>query len=152
MNDLGTGSFAHWFSVSNADILLNQISTISALLFSVIWLRLQQFVPFIGMRVSLAEKVLLCFRVPLICLSSTSSANCSFYFFYFFPHCGQGLTETISRNTPLAPADVRHAEELSKMDVYTMHGDAASPPGDHSLRKILVHGWKRVDADTRKTA
>ncbi|KJA18765.1 hypothetical protein HYPSUDRAFT_44932 [Hypholoma sublateritium FD-334 SS-4] len=53
-------------------------------------------------------------------------------------------------NTPLAPADVRHAEELSKMDVYSMHGDDATPSGNHSLRKILVDGWKRVDMDTRK--
>jgi putative membrane protein len=55
-------------------------------------------------------------------------------------------------NKPLAPADHRHAQELSTMAEYSHDAHANVPPGNASLRKTLLSGWKTVEDMTRKTS
>jgi predicted membrane chloride channel (bestrophin family) len=53
-------------------------------------------------------------------------------------------------NKPLAPADHRHAEELSAMAEYAHDAHADMAPGHASLRKTLLSGWRTVEEITRK--
>jgi len=54
-------------------------------------------------------------------------------------------------NKPLAPVDVRDAQELSKMEVYShMDDNGTVPAGEPSMRRALVAGWRQVEETTRK--
>ncbi|KAF8970106.1 Bestrophin, RFP-TM, chloride channel-domain-containing protein [Flammula alnicola] len=54
-------------------------------------------------------------------------------------------------NKPLAPSDHRHAEELAQMSLYVHSAHNGSvEPGENSIRRTLVTGWKMVDQTTRK--
>jgi len=66
------------------------------------------------------------------------------------PHPSEFLFSAL--NQPFAPADRRTAEELTSGDetAYRAPDDRSAEPGIHSLRRILVKGWKDVDTLTRK--
>ncbi|KAF8189348.1 Bestrophin, RFP-TM, chloride channel-domain-containing protein [Pholiota molesta] len=54
-------------------------------------------------------------------------------------------------NKPLAPIDVRDAQELAKMELYTHIDDNGTvPAGEPSMRRALVAGWRKVEETTRK--